>query len=207
MDKTAFRAKVLEQVDVLAKKGYGAIAYPAEYGGKANMPLYASLFETLMFVDGSLTIKFGVQFGLFGGSIQNLGTKKHHDKYLKDTGTANLLGCFAMTETRHGSNVRGIRTTATYDKASDSLVIHTPGQDDNKIYIGNALHATMASVFAQLIVNGKNEGVHTILVPIRNNKKELMPGVTIEDNGYKLGLNGVDNGKIWFNQVKVPREN
>jgi acyl-CoA oxidase len=206
-DKTSFRDKVLKQVEVLAKKGYGAIAYPKEYGGRENMPLYASLFETLMFVDGSLTIKFGVQFGLFGGSIQNLGTKKHHDKYLKDTGTANLLGCFAMTETRHGSNVRGIRTTATYDKASDSLVIHTPGQDDNKIYIGNALHATMASVFAQLIVNGKNEGVHTILVPIRNNKKELMPGVTIEDNGYKLGLNGVDNGKIWFNQVKVPREN
>ncbi len=206
-DKTSFREKVLAQVLVLAKNGYSSIAYPKEYGGKGDMSLYASIFETLMFVDGSLTIKFGVQFGLFGGSIGNLGTKKHHDKYLKDAGTAKLLGCFAMTETRHGSNVRGIRTTATYDKKSDSLVIHTPGQDDNKVYIGNALHATMASVFAQLIVNGKNEGVHTVLVPIRNSKDELMPGVTIEDNGYKLGLNGVDNGKIWFNQVKVPREN
>lgn len=206
-DKSAFRNKVLEQVRVLAKNGYGAVAYPKDYGGKNDMPLYASIFKTLMFVDGSLTIKFGVQFGLFGGSIQNLGTKKHHDKYLKDTGTADLLGCFAMTESRHGSNVRGIKTTATYDKTSDSLILHTPGKDDNKVYIGNALHATMASVFAQLIVNGKNEGVHTVLVSIRNSKNEPMPGVTIKDNGYKLGLNGVDNGKIWFNQVKVPREN
>ena len=65
----------------------------------------------------------------------------------------------------------------------------------------------MASVFAQLIVDGKNHGVHAILVPIRDVKHQLMQGVTIEDNGYKLGLNGVDNGKIWFHQVRVPRVN
>ncbi len=206
-NKEEFRNIILKQLRFLAKKGYGAISYPNEYGGTNNMPLYATLFENLMYVDGSLTIKFGVQFGLFGGSILNLGTKKHHDLYLKKAGEAKLLGCFAMTETRHGSNVRGIKTTATYDKETDSLVIHTPGKDDNKEYIGNALHATMASVFAQLIVNGKNEGVHAILVPVRNNKNEVLPGITIEDNGYKLGLNGVDNGKIWFNQVRVPREN
>jgi len=71
------------------------------------------------------------------------------------------------------------------------------------LHIGNALHSTMASVFAQLIVNGKNHGVHAILVMIRDEAHNLMPGVTIKDNGYKLGLNGVDNGKIWFNQVRV----
>ncbi|MDO1513477.1 acyl-CoA dehydrogenase [Maribacter confluentis] len=65
----------------------------------------------------------------------------------------------------------------------------------------------MASVFAQLIVDGKNEGVHAILVPLRNEKHELLPGIRVEDNGYKLGLNGVDNGKIWFNQVSVPKVN
>ncbi|WP_375587558.1 acyl-CoA dehydrogenase family protein [Flagellimonas aurea] len=112
-----------------------------------------------------------------------------------------------MTETGHGSNVRGIKTTATYDKASDSIIIHTPGKNDNKEYIGNALHSKMASVFAQLIVDGKNEGVHAILVPLRNENHETLEGITIEDNGYKLGLNGVDNGKIWFNNVKVPRQN
>ncbi len=206
-NKEEFREKVLEQLLYLAKKGIGAIAYPEAYGGVGDMPLYASIFENLMYVDGSLTIKFGVQFGLFGGSIQKLGTKKHHDLYLRNTGAAKLLGCFAMTETGHGSNVRGIKTTATYDPETNKIIIHTPGEEDNKEYIGNALHATMASVFAQLIVNGKNEGVHAILVPIRNEKHQVLKGITIEDNGYKLGLNGVDNGKIWFHQVAVPREN
>jgi acyl-CoA oxidase len=206
-DKEDFRAKILQQVQLLGEKGYGAMAYPPEYGGTGNMPAYAAIFEHLMFVDGSLAVKFGVQFGLFGGSIQKLGTKKHHDQYLSDAGKTNLLGCFAMTETGHGSNVRGIRTTATYDPTTDSIIIHTPGKNDNKEYIGNALHSKIATVFAQLIVNGKNEGVHAILVPLRNEKHELLEGVIIEDNGYKLGLNGVDNGKIWFNNVSVPREN
>lgn len=206
-DKEDFRTKILGQVQLLGEKGYGAMAYPSTYGGTDNMPAYAAIFEHLMFVDGSLAVKFGVQFGLFGGSIQKLGTKKHHDQYLSDAGKTNLLGCFAMTETGHGSNVRGIRTTATYDSATDSIIIHTPGKNDNKEYIGNALHSTIATVFAQLIVNGKNEGVHAILVPLRNQKHELLEGITIEDNGYKLGLNGVDNGKIWFNNVSVPREN
>ncbi len=206
-NKESFRTKVLEQVKKLADSGYGAMAFPEAYGGINDMSTYAAIFEHLMYVDGSLTIKFGVQFGLFGGSIQKLGTKKHHDQYLTDAGKAKLLGCFAMTETGHGSNVRGIKTTATYEKETDAIIIHTPGKIDNKEYIGNALHSTMASVFAQLIVNGKNEGVHAILVPLRNEAHELMKGVVVEDNGYKLGLNGVDNGKIWFNQVRVPREN
>ena len=206
-DKEIFRDHVLKQVKFLAEKQYGVTAYPKSSGGAEDMEGYAHIFENMMYADGSLTIKFGVQFGLFGGSIQKLGTEKHHKKYLGDAGKANLLGCFAMTETGHGSNVRGINTTATYNKATDQIIIHTPGQDDNKEYIGNAMHATMASVFAQLIVNGKNEGVHAILVPLRDAKHCLLPGVRVEDNGYKLGLNGVDNGKIWFEEVAVPREN
>ncbi len=206
-EKEGFRRKVLKQLQYLAEKGYGAMAYPTEYGGTGDMNLYAAVFENLVFADGSLSVKFGVQFGLFGGSIQKLGTKKHHDRYLRDTGTASLLGCFAMTETGHGSNVRGIRTTATYERESDSIFLHTPGSDDNKEYIGNAMDATMASVFAQLIVDGQNHGVHAILVPLRDEKHDLLEGISIADNGYKLGLNGVDNGKIWFNRVQVPREN
>jgi len=205
--KEEARSVVLEQLKFLAAEGWGAYAYPESYGGKDDLETYATIFEHLMYVDGSLAVKFGVQFGLFGGSIQNLGNEQQRKKYLTNAGKTTLLGCFAMTETGHGSNVRGINTTATYIHEERSLVIHTPGKNDNKEYIGNAIHATMATVFAQLLVNGKNQGVHAILVPLRNKNHLELPGVTIEDNGYKLGLNGVDNGKIWFNQVKVPVDN
>ena len=206
-DKDAYRDQVMNWCKMLANQGFGAVAYPKEYGGGGDMGAYIAIFEMLGYHDLSLAIKFGVQFGLFGGSVQNLGTEKHHKKYLNDIGTLKLAGCFAMTETGHGSNVRELKTTATYDKSTDEIIIHTPTENDGKEYIGNALHGQMASVFAQLIVDGEEHGVHTILVPMKDEDGNLMPGVRVEDCGYKLGLNGVDNGRIWFNQVRVPREN
>ena len=110
--KEAYRDKVLEWCHALAEQGYGAWAFPKEYEGQDNMKEYIALFETLGYHDLSLAIKFGVQFGLFGGALFNLGTKKHHDKYLKDTGYLKLSGCFAMTETGHGSNVRGLEAVS-----------------------------------------------------------------------------------------------
>ena len=206
-DKSDYRQKVLYWCQLLAENGYGAISYPEKYGGKDDMGTYAAVFETLGYHDLSLAIKFGVQFGLFGGSVLWLGTQDHHDKYLKDIGTMALPGCFAMTETGHGSNVRNLETTAKYDPETDELIIHSPSQQAGKEYIGNALHSKMASVFAQLIVKGENHGVHAILVPLRDDQGKELAGIRVEDCGYKLGLNGVDNGRIWFTHVKVPRTN
>ncbi len=205
--KEDHRAHVLNWLKSLAAQGWGALAYPTQYGGQNSMAKYAAVFETIGLLDISLQIKFGVQFGLFGGSVHNLGTERHHAKYLKDIGTLALLGCFAMTETGHGSNVRQLETTATYDAETDEFIIHSPNVSAGKEYIGNALDSKMASVFCQLIVKGENHGIHAILVPLRNDKHELLDGIKVEDNGYKMGLNGVDNGRIWFDMVRVPREN
>ena len=165
-------------------------------------------FETLAMGDLSLLVKCGVQFGLFGGAILHLGTEAHHERYLRDVASLDLPGCFAMTETGHGSNVQALETTATYDAAREELVIHTPHEDARKDYIGNAARdGRMAVVFAQLIAGGSERGVHAVLVPIRDEDGDPLPGVRIEDCGAKLGLNGVDNGRLWFDHVRVPREN
>lgn len=207
-DKAAYREQVLEWTRLLAKQGLGALHFPEEYGGQNDMGAYSAVFETLGYHDLSMVIKFGVQFGLWGGAVLWLGTKKHHDLYLEDIGSLELPGCFAMTETGHGSNVRECETTATYDPKTDEIVVHSPNKDAGKDYIGNAAaHGQMAAVFAQLIVGDTNHGVHAILVPLRNKAGVLEKGIAIEDCAYKLGLNGVDNGRIWFDQVRVPRFN
>jgi acyl-CoA oxidase len=116
------------------------------------------------------------------------------------------MGCFAMTETGHGSNVQALGTVATYDADAGEFVITTTEPEANKDYIGNAAaHAELAVVFAQLDVAGERHGVHAFVVPIREGG-EPAPGVRIEDDGLKMGLNGVDNGKLWFDGVRVPRE-
>ena len=95
-------------------------------------------FEMLAMGDLSLMVKVGVQFGLFGGAVLHLGNAEHHRRYLADIATGRLLGCFAMTEHGHGSDVAALRTTATYDPATDEFVIDTPDDAARKEYIGNA---------------------------------------------------------------------
>ena len=164
-------------------------------------------FETLALGDLSLLVKFGVQFGLWGGAVHQLGTGGHHERYLKAIASLELPGCFAMTETGHGSNVQHLETTATYDSAAQQFVINTPVEHARKDYIGNAVcHGRMAVVFAQLIVDGESHGVHALIVPLRDEDGAILPGVRIEDDGEKMGLNGVDNGTIWFDDVRVERD-
>jgi acyl-CoA oxidase len=207
-DLAAYREKVLEWCEHLADQGFGAMGYPKEYGGGGDMASYFAIMEALSYHDLSLVIKFGVQFGLFGMSIYFLGTDKHHKKYLKDVGTLKLPGCFAMTETSHGSNVRGIETTATYNPANKSFLIQTPHPAAQKEYIGNAAcHGQMATVFAKLIVEGNDYGVSAFLVPLREPGGKTLPGITIRDCGRKMGLNGVDNGIILFDKVTIPYDN
>ena len=208
LDKQAYRELVLNWCRELAGKGLGALSYPQEQGGEDNIREFMAAFEIIAFHDLSLAIKFGVQFGLFGGSILNLGTACHHEKYLRQVGTLALPGCFAMTELGHGSNVRDIETVARYDRETREFIIHTPTESARKDYIGNAArHGRMATVFAQLEIDDESYGVHAFLTPIRDEKGGALPGVRIDDCGEKMGLNGVDNGRLWFDHVRIPREN
>lgn len=202
------RERVWQWIGRLVEEDLGAIGYPVEHGGTGDLGRAIAVFDTLAYHDLSLVVKYGVQFGLFGASILQLGTDTHHDEYLARVGRAELPGCFAMTETAHGSNVRDIETTAVFEPATDAFVIHTPTPRARKDYIGNAaLHGRMATVFAQLHTGGAEHGVHAFLVPIRDEAGEPAHGVTIEDCGQKEGLNGVDNGRLHFDQVRVPRAN
>ena len=166
----------------LADHGLGSLAYPESVGGKDDMGAYLAVMEMIAHHDMSLLIKFGVQFGLFGGSIALLGTDPHHQKYLRDTGTLALPGCFAMTELGHGSNVRDLETVAVYNKTTQEFVIHTPSEQARKEYIGNsAAHGQMATVFAQLDIEGERYGINAFLVPIRDKENNVLPGVRIQD--------------------------
>ena len=191
----------------LADEGIGALLVPAEDGGRGDYAAFTAAFETIAFHDISLTIKFTVQFGLWAGSILLLGREEHHRRYLRDISTFALPGCFALTEIGHGSNAREIETVARYEPDSGQFVVTSPDYAAGKNYIGNAVRdGRGATVFAQLETDdGKRQGVHAFVVPLRDAEGKVLPGVRIEDNGPKMGENGVDNGRIWFDGVRVER--
>ncbi|MEU6134976.1 acyl-CoA dehydrogenase [Nocardioides sp. NPDC047086] len=200
-----YRERVREVLLDVSATGLTGLGFPKEYGGGGDVGASIAAFEEMAGGDLSLLVKSGVQFGLFGGAILQLGTARHHDRYLADIVSGRVLGCFAMTEHGHGSNVAAVGTVATYDPAAQEFVIETTREDAYKDYIGNAAaHGELAVVFAQLVVGGEERGVHALVVPIRVAGAPA-PGVRIEDDGPKMGLNGVDNGRLWFSGVRVPR--
>src|SRR6201997_157298 len=206
------RTKVAEQMRIMAAFGAAADSFRKEHGGTGDVGAAITMIEMLAMSDLSLMVKAGVQWGLFGGAVENLGTERHHEAYVKKIINLELRGCFAMTETGHGSDVQALETTATYDADTQEFVVHSETPTARKDYIGGAAEtATIAAVFAQLITteNGEpvNHGVHCVLVPIRDADGNDLPGVTTSDCHYKGGLPGVDNGRIMFDHVRVPRVN
>ena len=202
------RERTLGQLRLLVENNGSRRAFPKEYGGLENSGGNLAGFMDLVLADPSLQIKSGVQWGLFGSAIYQLGTKAHHDRWLRDVIELDLPGAFAMTETGHGSDVAAIGTTATYDPETEEFVIHTPFRGAWKDYLGNAaLHGKAATVFAQLITGGINYGVHCFFVPLRDDDGAFLPGIGGEDDGVKGGLNGIDNGRLHFDHVRIPRFN
>lgn len=206
--KSEHRQKTLDWIKDMIAEGYTKLPYEEQYGGGGKRAEYMNIVEIIAHQDMSLAIKQGVQFGLFGMSVEMLGTEKHHEKHIPDIMTGDLLGGFAMTEIGGGSDVQGIETDAVYDHETRSFTINTPNDDARKAYIGNAaLHGEMMVVFAHLKMDKDSDesmGVHAFMVPIRDKDGNTKDGINIEDCGHKVGLNGIDNGYIGFENVTVP---
>jgi acyl-CoA oxidase len=200
------RDRVLSQLHLLVEHGSVHRAFPIAVGGLEDNGGNITAFEELVTADPSLQIKGGVQWGLFGSAIVQLGTERHHP-LLPPLMSLEVPGAFAMTEIGHGSDVASIATTATYDEEAREFVINTPFRAAWKQFLGNAgRDGKAAVVFAQLITKNVNHGVHALYVPIRD-ENGFLPGIQGEDDGWKGGLNGIDNGTLAFDHVRVPREN
>ncbi|MBW8872114.1 MAG: acyl-CoA dehydrogenase family protein [Leifsonia sp.] len=200
------RTRVFGQLKLLVENGQVHRAFPKSVGGQEDNGGNIAAFEELVAADPSVQIKSGVQWGLFGSAVMHLGTERHHQKYLPAIMSLEVPGAFAMTETGHGSDVASVGTTATYDPETQEFVIDTPFRGAWKDYLGNAaVDATAAVVFAQLITKNVNHGVHAFYVPIRDANGDFLPGIGGEDDGQKGGLNGIDNGRLHFTGVRIPR--
>jgi len=191
------RELALERLRVLCHSGNFSIN-----DFKTNPLRIFAAHECATLTDVSMATKLTVQYNLFGGTVLKLGTKKHHSLLLSGIDNVTDVGCFALTEVGYGNNAVCMPTTATFheDPQGGHFIIRTMNPLSAKTWATNgASHAQWAVVFANLIIKGKNQGIHGFLVQIRDHRTMLpRPGVTINDLGHKIGCNGVDNAKFIF---------
>ncbi|PVU86201.1 hypothetical protein BB559_004411 [Furculomyces boomerangus] len=152
---------------------------------------------------------FDLSRGMFVPTIAQQGTEEQKKAFLEPALKYQIVGCYAQTEMGHGSNIRGLETTATFIEETDEFEMNSPSLTSTKWWIGSlGVSSTHACVMAQIYVKGKHVGLFPVIVPIRSliDHKPL-PGVTVGDIGPKMGYNTMDNGFLNLNKVRVPRFN
>ena len=118
----------------------------------------------------------------------------------------NYIAAYAQTELGHGSNVRGLETTATFVQETQEWEIHSPTLTSLKWWPTGMYACTHALVFAQLIIENENKGLHAFMVQLRKSDGNLMPGVELGEVGPKLNFSSSNIGYCRFTNVRVPKD-
>jgi acyl-CoA oxidase len=143
---------------------------------------------------------------LFAGSVLGLGGPEQVAQ-LEKTQESGKLGCFLLTEMQAGV-LSGliVETTADYDPVAREFTLHTPSDKAAKNWISQGYTAEIGVVIADLRIKGKSYGPHPFLMQLRDEGNSLLPGIRIDDMGTKTVANDLDNARVWFEHVKLPKE-
>ncbi|XP_073500740.1 peroxisomal acyl-coenzyme A oxidase 2 [Phyllobates terribilis] len=146
---------------------------------------------------------------VFIKTINALGTDEQISKWLPLASSYKIIGTYAQTELGHGTYLRGLETTATYDPSTQEFIIDTPQISATKWWPGDlGKTSTHAVVLAQLYSNEKKYGMHPFIVQVRSLKDHSpLPGITVGDIGPKMSFEHIDNGYLIMRNIRVPREN
>jgi hypothetical protein len=167
------------------------------YVPQGNEMLYMQMGQTMGGYPG---------FGLFVLTISGQSSMEQLGWWLPPAYKLSITGAYAQTELGHGSNVRGLRTTATYDKTTQEFVLDTPSLAATKWWPSSMATATHAVVYAQLLIDGREYGVHVFWVQLRDENLEPLPGIEVGDIGTKVGENEVDIGYLRLKNCRIPRK-
>eukprot|EP01088_Endostelium_zonatum_P011412 TRINITY_DN25544_c0_g1_i1.p1 TRINITY_DN25544_c0_g1~~TRINITY_DN25544_c0_g1_i1.p1 ORF type:complete len:501 (-),score=105.77 TRINITY_DN25544_c0_g1_i1:98-1600(-) len=146
-------------------------------------------------------------YGLFLPTLSSQANDDQKFQWAMPALQLQIIGSYGQTELGHGSNVRGLQTIAEYDAKTEEFILNTPTLRSLKWWPG-ALGkvGTHTIVYAQLIIEGKEYGVHSFILQIRDENHQPLPGIELGDVGNKLGDHGNDTGFMRLTNVRIPRD-
>jgi alkylation response protein AidB-like acyl-CoA dehydrogenase len=183
----------LDIVPRMADIGFFGLTIPEEYGGLGgDYTTYVLGMEELGRADSALRGIVSVSNGLVGKSILAAGTEEQKQEWLPRIASAEVLGCFGLTEPDTGSDAGNLTSRARHD-GTDWVI------DGRKLFITNGTWAKVALVFARTGGEGP-KGVSAFLVPTDAS------GFEAREVKGKLGLRGQATAELFLDGVRVPAE-
>ena len=182
--------------DLVKKMGdlgfYGAVI-PETYGGSGLGFLAMVLItEEIARVHSAMRVAINMQIGPALTLLQ-FGTEEQKKKWIPPLVQGDVIGCFAITEPDAGSDVSGMRTTAT--KKGDAYIVN-----GNKIWISNAPVTNGGLVYAYTDRAQKHRGMTAFYADLSQ------PGVTRKSLDT-LGANCSPIGELTFDNFRIPVAN
>ncbi|XP_077019999.1 peroxisomal acyl-coenzyme A oxidase 1 isoform X2 [Tamandua tetradactyla] len=194
-----------ERYEVAVRKSANMVKKLREYGiADPDEILWFKKLHLVNFVE-----PVSLNYSMFITTLLNQGTTAQQEKWLLPSKGLQIIGTYAQTEMGHGTHLRGLETTATYDPNTQEFILNSPTVTSIKWWPGGlGKTSNHAIVLAQLITKGKSYGLHAFIVPIREmGTHKPLPGITVGDIGPKFGYDEMDNGYLKMDNYRIPREN
>ncbi|QHE51794.1 acyl-CoA dehydrogenase family protein [Pontibacillus sp. HMF3514] len=182
-------------LDKLANLGLMGVCIPTQYGGSGmDYNSLAIVCEELERGDTAFRTAVSVHTGLNSMTLLQWGSEEQKQKYLIPQAKGEKVGAFGLTEPGAGSDVAALQTTANRD--GDFYVLN--GQ---KTWISLCDTADHFLVFAYTDKDKKHHGISAFIV------ERTYPGFSSKATKGKLGIRAGNTGELFFDDVKVPKEN
>jgi len=176
------------------EQGFLCPMIPEEYGGVGTDFLYNCIVNEEIGRSGCTGLGWTLHNDITVPYIVRYGSEEQKQKYLPRCTTGELITAIAMTEPGAGSDLQGTNTTAVLD--GDHYILN-----GSKTFITNGQKAGLVIVVAKTDTTAGSKGISLFLV------EADLPGFSKGKNLTKLGLKAQDTSELFFQDVKVPKEN
>lgn len=179
----------------LEKINAWGISIPEKYGGAGLDSISNSIvIEELARVCASTSLTVTVHNSVAAYPIYKFGNKFQKEKYLVDLATGKKIGAFSLSEANAGSDVTSIETMAIQN--GENFIVN-----GSKIYVTNGGVADISLVGAKYVDTDNNKGFAIFIM------EKDMPGYEIGEPEDKMGMRGSSTTALYFDSVRVPKEN
>jgi acyl-CoA dehydrogenase len=202
------KSDILDQTDAWEKNGMVSrdiweragelgllcIDMPAEYGGSGLDFSFSALFIEELAKEGVSGPGFSLHSDIIAPYLLKYGTEAQKQKYLPKMATGKMITSLGMTEPNCGSDLKAIKTNAV-DKGDHYLV------NGQKTFITNGYMSDMSIVAVKTNVGTAEEGVSLLIM--ESAYEGFEKGIPFK----KIGMKAQDTCELFFDNVKVPKEN